>query len=249
LIEFIALTALMFGILAFSIDSMLPAMGVIAAELSPDAPNQAQFILTSFIFGMGVGTLFSGPLADAVGRKTVILGGLAIYAAASLMAWYATSIELMLIARFIQGIGGAGPRVAAMAMVRDLYSGRQMARVLSLAMAVFVFIPAVAPLMGSWITAWASWRAIFLFFIAFACIVCFWLGGRQPETLPVADRRAFKLSAIIQGTKEVLSNAQVNLTIVTLALSFAIIFLSLATSQQVFDLTFDRAESFQNGLL
>ena len=103
--EFIALIAALFATIAISIDAMLPALPQIAASLSPDAPNRAQLVVTSFVFGMGLGTLFAGPLADAFGRKSVIMFGTLLYAAASIACYFANTLDFLLIARVIQGIG------------------------------------------------------------------------------------------------------------------------------------------------
>ncbi|WP_413855420.1 MFS transporter, partial [Albidovulum sp.] len=166
--EFIVLLAMMFAMTAFSIDAMLPAMPEIAADLSPEAPNRAQLIVTSFVFGMGLGTFLTGPLSDALGRRRVIIGGATLYCLGAALAWVAPSLWLVLAARLLQGLGVAGPRVAAMALVRDLYAGRQMARIVSITMMVFVLVPAVAPLIGSFIIAGFGWRGIFPAFIVFA---------------------------------------------------------------------------------
>ena len=242
--EFVALTGMMFATVAFSIDAMLPAMTEIANELSPDAPNRAQLIITSFVLGMGIGTLFTGPLSDSFGRKTVILGGAALYILAAALAWAAPSLELVLLARVLQGLGAAGPRVAALAIVRDLYEGRRMAQVMSFAMLVFTLVPAIAPLIGAGIIWLSDWRGIFIAFILFALIVNTWLALRQPETLAPENRRPFRISSIVDGVREVISNRQVMLTIAALSLAFAVLFTTLSTTQQVFDQSFDRAASF-----
>ena len=197
--EFVALMGMLFATVAFSIDAMLPAMTEIGAELSPDAPNQAQLIITSFVLGMGVGTLFTGPLSDTFGRKSVIIGGAVVFIIGAFLSWAATSLELVLASRVLQGLGAAGPRVAALAIVRDLYSGRQMARVTSFAMLVFTLVPAVAPLIGAGIIWLTGWRGIFLAFIAFSLISTGWLGLRQPESLHPEHRRPFRMSAIWSG--------------------------------------------------
>ena len=242
--EFIALMGMTFATVAFSIDAMLPAMAEIAAELTPDAPNSAQLIITSFVLGMGIGTLFTGPLSDTFGRKPIILGGAVVYIIGAALAWAATSLELVLLARVVQGLGAAGPRIAALAIVRDLYSGRQMARVMSFVMMVFSLVPAIAPMIGAGIILLAGWRGIFLAFILFSLVSVAWLGLRQPETLALKNRRPFRLGTIAEGTREILRNRQVVLVIAVLSLTFGILFATISTTQLVFDQTFDRAASF-----
>ena len=180
LVEFSALMAMMFATIAFSIDAMLPGLPAIAAELTPDSPNNVQMIVTSFVIGMGLATFFVGPLSDALGRRVVLLTGSALYIAAAIAAWRAETLEFLLAARVVQGIGAAGPRVVAMAIVRDLYAGRQMARILSFVMMTFTIVPAVSPLIGAWIIQFAGWRAIFLAFVIFALVSGTWLALRQP---------------------------------------------------------------------
>lgn len=242
--EFVALMAMLFATVAFAIDAMLPAMPEIAAEVSPEAPNRAQLIITSFVLGMGVGTMFTGPLSDAFGRRPVILAGAALYIAGSAMAWVAQSLELLLAARVLQGLGAAGPRVVALAIIRDLYEGRTMAQLISFVMLVFTLIPAVAPAMGAGIIAVAGWRAIFLAFILFSVISVLWLVLRQRETLEVADRRPFRLAVLADGISQVCANRQVVLTMAVLSLTFGMLFTVLASTQPVFDITFGRAATF-----
>ncbi len=193
---------------------------------------------------MGIGTLFTGPLSDAFGRKPVILGGAVIYILGAFLASIAQSLELVLLARVLQGLGAAGPRVAALAIIRDLYSGREMARVMSFAMMVFTLIPAVAPLIGQGIIALTGWRGIFAAFILFSLISASWLAIRQAETLDPARRRAFRLGTIASGLREVLGIRRVVLVILVLALVFGMMFACLSAAQQVFTVTFDREHSF-----
>ncbi len=119
--EFVALIAMSFATIALAIDAMLPALPEIGKTLSPDNLNHAQLVITSFLLGLGLGTFFSGPLSDALGRRRVMLGGYAVYIIAALLASLAQSLELLLAARVLQGLGASGPRVVAMAIVRDLY--------------------------------------------------------------------------------------------------------------------------------
>src|SRR3989338_4384636 len=126
--EVIALIAALFATIAISIDAMLPAMPEIAATLSPDAPNRAQLVVTSFVFGMGLGTLIAGPLSDAFGRKIIILLGSALYVVAAIACYFAKTLDFLLIARVVQRFGAAAPRVVSTAMVRDLFSSRDLRR-------------------------------------------------------------------------------------------------------------------------
>ncbi len=242
--EFIALMAMLFASVAFSIDAMLPALPRIAAEISPDAPNRAQLIITSFVLGMGIGTLLTGPLSDAFGRKPVVLWGVALYCLGAGLALAADTIETMFAARLIQGLGAAGPRVVAMAIIRDLHAGRQMARLMSFIMLVFTIVPALAPTLGAGIIWLAGWHAVFLAFLLFAVISALWLKLRQPETLPPEKRRPLRLPPLRQGLVEILSHRVVLLTLLTQALVFGAFFATLSSTQQIFDQTFGHGDNF-----
>ncbi|MDG4648842.1 multidrug effflux MFS transporter [Roseibacterium sp. SDUM158017] len=242
--EFIALMGTIFATVAFSIDAMLPALPEIAEALTPQDVTLAQLILTSFILGMGLGTLFVGPISDALGRKTVILMGAALYLVGAGLALVAPTLELLLAARLIQGLGAAGPRVVALAMVRDLYSGRQMAQIVSYAMLIFTLFPAVAPLIGAAVIAGFGWRAIFVAFILFSIVSVGWLTLRQPETLPPEARRPLQATRILGDFREALAHRQMQFSIVAQTLIFTALFGSLSSIQQIFDITFGRSDSF-----
>lgn len=242
--EFIALTAMLFATIALSIDAMLPALPDIAAALSPTDPNRAQLVLTSFVLGMGLGTLVAGPLSDRFGRKAVILAGSALYCVAAVACWGAGSLDMLLAARLIQGIGAAGPRIVSIAIVRDLYTGREMARIMSFAMMIFTIVPAVAPLMGQAVIAVADWHAIFLVYVAFALITMLWLGLRQPETLPPQDRRPLTPRSLMAASGQVLALRPVQLSIAAQSLTLGALFATLSSMQGIFEMRFDRADSF-----
>jgi DHA1 family bicyclomycin/chloramphenicol resistance-like MFS transporter len=242
--EFIALMAMVAATVAFSIDAMLPALPEMGAALSPDNLNNAQLIITSFALGMGVGTFFTGPLSDAFGRKPVAIGGAVIYIAACFVAWKATSLEVMLAARVIQGLGAAGPRVASMALIRDLYAGPEMARILSFVMVVFALVPALAPTIGHYIVVWFDWPAIYISFIAFSVLTTGWLYLRQPETLTPEKRRPLSVSALWFAVKEMFNHRTARLSIFIQTLTYAMLFNILSSTQQIFDLTFGQGDSF-----
>lgn len=242
--EFIALIAMLFAIIAFSIDALLPALPRIGAELSPLDPNRAQLIVIAFVLGMGAATLVTGPMSDAWGRKPVILGGTLLYILGAALAWSAPTLELLLLARFVQGVGAAGPRVVGMAIVRDLYGGREMARILSFIMLVFMLVPAVAPLVGSWIIAAAGWRAMFGAFVIFAAVACLWLTLRLPESLPPAARRPMRARVLKQAVAEVLTHPVVRLSIMAQTMGYVMLFTTISLIQPVFDQVFDRGAQF-----
>lgn len=242
--EFIAMLAMLFATVAFSIDSMLPALPRIAEDITPDAPNRAQLIVTSFVLGMGIGTFFTGPISDALGRKPVVIGGAALYCLGALLAWASPNLEMILVGRIIQGLGAAGPRVVAMAIVRDLYSGREMARITSFIMVVFTLVPALAPLLGQGIIWVGGWRAVFAAFILFAMLSTGWLVLRQPETLPPEARRPVRLNALWAALKELAGLQVVRLSIAVQTLCYAMLFSLLSSIQQIFETTYGHGASF-----
>jgi len=242
--EFIALMAMLVATVAFSIDAMLPAFPDIAGDLSPDAPNRVQLIVTSFVLGMGIGTFFVGPLADSFGRKRVIHFASAVYVAGALLAWIAPTLELLLVARVIQGMGAAGPRLVTLAIVRDLYSGREMARILSFIFMIFTLVPAVAPTIGHLVIEASNWRTIFLCFVLFSVISCLWLGLRQPETLKPDQRRSLEFGAIWSATKEVFVPSATRISILVQTLYLGVLFATIQSVQPVFEISFDRGENF-----
>ncbi|KUJ81969.1 multidrug effflux MFS transporter [Ruegeria profundi] len=242
--EFIALIAMMFATIAFSIDSMLPALPEIGAQLSPDDVNRAQLILTSFVLGMGIGTFFVGPLSDAFGRKPVIFVGSALYIVSAAVAWASSSLELLLVARVAQGIGCAAPRVVSMAVIRDLYAGREMARIVSIAMMIFTLVPAVAPMLGAGMIAIAGWRGIFASFILFSVVTVLWMGLRLPESLKKEDRRPLRLSLMASAAREMFNHPTVRVSIFVQTLCLGMLFTMLTMVQPVYDVIHDSADSF-----
>ena len=204
--EFIVLVALLNAMVAMSIDTMLPAIGLIATELGARHATDQQLIITLFFAGMTIGTLVWGPLSDSTGRKPAILVSLTLYAvgaAACLVAW---NFPVLLLGRFVQGFGAAGPRIVSIAMVRDGQKGAEMARVMSFVMSVFMLVPIMAPLVGQLVLLIGSWRMIFGGFLVMAAIAAIWLARRQEETLPHEHRQQFSLASLLRAATEVVKN-------------------------------------------
>ena len=143
--EFVTLLAMMVSILALSIDAMLPALDQIGRDLAVAKSNDVQLVISAMFLGFAVGQLVAGPLSDCYGRKPVIYGGYVIFIAGCLLAMFAMSFEMLLAGRVLQGLGAAAPRIVSMALVRDCYEGRAMARIQSIVMAIFILVPAIAP--------------------------------------------------------------------------------------------------------
>lgn len=242
--ELIALLAFLFATVAFSIDAMLPALPELAAQLTPDDVNRAQLILTSFVAGMGLGTLFAGPLSDAIGRRRAMGIGFAIYLAATGAALLANSLEMILVARFVQGLGAAGPRIVGTALVRDMYQGREMARITSFVMMVFMIVPALAPSIGQLFIWAAGWHGVFVGFLIFGSVGWAWFLLRQPETLPPAARRPLRFGTLWAGVREVLSDREILLATVVLTLGFGQMFALLSSAQQLFGEAYGKGVQF-----
>ncbi|WP_420556709.1 multidrug effflux MFS transporter [Roseovarius sp.] len=242
--EFVALMAMLVATVAYSIDAMLPAMPAIGTELSPDAPNRAQLVIGSFVLGLGFGTFFVGALSDAYGRKRVITYGAGVYCAGALLALLAPTLETVLAARVLQGLGAASARVVAMAIIRDLYKGREMARLMSFIMLVFTLVPAIAPMAGAGIISLFEWRGIFISFLVFSGISVVWMATRLVEPLPLERRASFRPKKLLAAAAEVFRYPMVRLSMAVQTLCFAMLFSSVSSIQQIMDVTYDRAEEF-----
>ena len=232
--EFVPLAALLMSLVALAIDTMLPALPAIGADLGVERRNDVQFVITALFVGLGVGQLVFGPLSDRIGRRPAIHAGLALFMTGCLMSILAPTFEVMIAGRVLQGAGAAGPRVVTLALVRDQYEGRRMARLMSFVLAVFIFIPTVAPALGQAILWVASWRAIFTTFLVIAAIAFAWFALRQPETLPVARRRSLAPRAIGRGVLEVLRiRSALGFTLASGSV-FAPFIAYLSSAQQIF---------------
>ncbi len=203
--EFVALIALMISLVALSIDAMLPALPKIGQDLGVLRANDNQLVISAFLLGLAVGQLFYGPLSDSIGRKKPIFIGFGIFIVGCLLSLFAPSYPIMLAGRVLQGLGMAGPRAVSTALVRDLYEGDKMAKVMSYVMTVFILVPMIAPAYGQAIIAWAGWRAIFASFIALSLITSLWFAFRQAETLGLEKRKPFSMKRILYVSKEVIT--------------------------------------------
>jgi DHA1 family bicyclomycin/chloramphenicol resistance-like MFS transporter len=206
--ELVAMVASLSALNALAIDIMLPALPDIGADFGLTNDNDRQLVIVSYVALFGVAQLVYGPLADAYGRRSVLLGALVIFIAGSALCVVAPNFELVLAARALQGVGAAATRVIAIAVVRDLTEGRRMAQIMSMAMTVFMIIPIIAPGIGQLLLFVAPWRWIFGALLIYSFGVAAWALLRLPETLSPAHRRPFAPAAIVGGYAMVLKDRQ-----------------------------------------
>jgi len=233
-VEFVALMAMMSSLAAMSIDAMLPALSEIGLELGVQRANDNQLVISLLFLGMAVGQMFYGPLSDSIGRKPVIYIGFGLFAAGCLVSMLTTSFQVMLVGRVLQGLGIAASRIVVMALVRDQYSGRAMARVMSFVMAVFILVPVVAPAFGQAVLLVAHWRAIFGSYLMLVLVIGTWFAWRQPETLPPNRRIPFSLVRIGRAIREVVTHRTVIGYTITAGLVSGAFIGYLNSAQQVF---------------
>lgn len=203
--EFIAIVAGLMALNALAIDILLPAFPNISAAYAIDG-NEVQYLLLSYILGFGGAQLFFGPISDRFGRRKPLFFGLAVYIACAAAGAIAPNFEMVLIFRFIQGLGAAATRVVALAVVRDTHSGRTMASTMSLVMMVFMVVPIIAPFVGQGIIMVGPWQNIFWFMAVLAVVLTVWMAIRLPETLDPANRRSLALGPVFKGFQLVVSN-------------------------------------------
>tara|TARA_B100000809_G_scaffold249300_1_gene280412 strand:+ start:12724 stop:13518 length:795 start_codon:yes stop_codon:yes gene_type:complete len=232
--EFIALMALLMANVAMSIDSILPGLSSIGKSIGNPGSTDLQLLIIMIFFGLGIGQLIFGTLSDSIGRKLTVYWGFLVFIISSFLCLQSESLELMLVGRVFQGIGLAAARTISVSIIRDLYVGDYMARIMSFVTVIFILVPMLAPIIGQQILFYFNWQAIFYFQIVFAAIVWLWFYIRQEETLPKSKRIKRSASLFIDGTQEFFKHKNsVIYTVVTgIVTGCFIVFLS--ASKQIF---------------
>jgi len=240
--EFVILISGIMMIVAFAIDSMLPALPAIGQSLGVPDTAQRPLVIAAFLAGFAVGQLFAGTLSDRYGRRVLMLGSLFGFAVVSLIAALAPSFDSLLLTRAAQGVFAAGARVVVTSTVRDRFEGRDMAQVLSLASMIFMAAPILAPAMGQSVLLFGSWRWIFAVLGLIGISMWAWVALRLPETLAPANRRAIEVKTIMAAARIVLSDRlSVGYCIANAMLSCAL-YGFLMSVQQIFETTFGRPD-------
>ena len=232
------------AVTALAIDASLPAFPEIRATFGlADDATSVTGIITFFFIGSSLGLLPAGILADRFGRRPVMWGGLALYIVGAVLSILAPSLWVMFIARFVWGLGSAGPRVAAMAMVRDAYDGEQMAKQMSLIMAVFILVPAFAPSLAAAVLLVGPWQAIFWICAAVAVAV----GASVtmlPETLALGSRRALNGRDVGSGLRAIVATPGTLGYLLALTALFGVFLSYLASSEIILDQVFGLEQWF-----
>jgi MFS transporter, DHA1 family, multidrug resistance protein len=206
--EFVVAIASIMALNPLAMDMMLPALPNIASAFHITIANRPQAILSTFLIGFGVGQFIMGPLSDRFGRRAVLIDGMALYCIGSVVAIMASSFETLLLARVLQGVGTSATRVIATSIVRDCYSGRRMASVMSLAMMVFIAVPVIAPSLGQAVMLLTQWRGIFVMLMLYGVLALIWSALRMPETLPVSERKSLAIRDVLGAFRQTVTNRQ-----------------------------------------
>ncbi|MCP4431355.1 MAG: multidrug effflux MFS transporter [Gammaproteobacteria bacterium] len=223
---------------------MLPALPEIASDLNFGDPNDSHFIISMLFFGMALGQIFFGPLSDTIGRKPAIIGGIVIFALGSLMSYYSFSMWEMMLGRFLQGLGAAGPRIVSVALVRDCFKGREMARVMSFVMTIFILVPVFAPALGQLIINISHWRSIFAMFLVLSFIILCWFGIRQSETLALNKRIHFSFRQLARDSRYIVLIPVTSGYTLTMGLLFGGFLGYLSSAQQIFQYQYQLGQLF-----
>lgn len=232
------------SIVALSIDAILPALKAIGITIGTTQSTDNQLLITMIFLGLGFGQLIFGPLSDSVGRKPIIYIGFLLFVLASFLCVAATSIEMMVVGRILQGIGLSAPRTISIAMVRDNFSGDYMAKIMSFIVAIFILVPVVAPALGKLILDAFGWRSIFIGQLIFGAIIMIWLWKRQPETLHPENKIKISKSLFINGLKEFLKfKSSIAFTLISgfITGSFMVY---ISASQEIFQNQYNMVEEF-----
>ena len=243
-VEFIVMAAALIAVNAFAIDVMLPGLQQIGASLGETDENRRQLVIPAYMIGFGVLQLLFGPLADRFGRRKPLLFGLAIYCIAAASCFLVNDFNSLVFLRFVQGAGAAASAVIAVALVRDVFVGDQMAKTLSLVFMVLMLSPILAPGLGQMLLTLMDWRGLFFFMAAVGIAVSIWVYARLPETLDPANRRPFTLGSVVEGFGIVFSNRISLAYISATALLFGALMGFLNSAQQIYVSIYDTGVMF-----
>lgn len=242
--EFVAMTACLMALNALAIDIMLPAMSEIGQALGVVHANDAQLIVVIYMLGFGTSQLVWGPVTDRFGRKNVLTIVLIGYMIASVGCTLSQDFSGLLIWRFLLGVAAGGTRVIAVSVVRDLYVGRSMARIMSLVMTVFMVVPILAPGIGQVILTFLPWQGIFGVLAVGGGLMLVWTFTRMPETRPPEKCTPFNPKAVASAYMTVFKTRVAFGYMLASGVIFGALFAYISASEQIFNDVFKRPDLF-----
>lgn len=242
--EFVILMAFLMSVVALAIDAILPALDIIGNAMGTSKVEDNRLLIIMIFVGLGVGPLIFGPISDSKGRKPVVYAGFALFLLASLVCIFAQSIEMMLVGRVLQGIGLSAPRTIAIAIIRDMYSGDYMARIMSFVTVVFLLVPIVAPVLGKILIDHFNWQVIFYVQMGFSVVISIWFWRRQPETLTAENKIPFTKSLVKDGFLELIKHPTTIGYTIIIGFVTGSFLVYLSSAQQIFQLQYGLADAF-----
>ncbi len=243
-LEFVAMMASLMSVVALAIDALLPALDIIGISIATTSATDNQLLITMIFLGLGFGPLLFGPISDSLGRKPMVFVGFGVFFIASIICVFSESLEMMIFGRILQGIGLSAPRTISIAIIRDIYSGDRMAKIMSFVVVVFLLVPIIAPALGKYVLDHFSWQAIFYTQIGFSAIIAFWFWKRQPETLMEENRIKFTKNLFVDGFKELIKYPTTMGYTVISGFVTGSFMVYLSSSQQVFQDQYFMKEEF-----
>jgi MFS transporter, DHA1 family, multidrug resistance protein len=242
--EFMAQVTVFMALIAIAIDLVLPAFPEVRRAFSmPSDSTHVTWVITVFFLGIAVGPWLFGPASDRFGRRPMLFASLGLYILGGLLSALASSWPLLIAARFVWGIGAAGPRTLTNAMVRDRFEGDVMARLMSFIMAVFLIVPIIAPAIGAGLIEIFPWRSVFVAPVVIAILMAVW-ALRLPETLPVERRRPFTWRAVGEASREVFRNRTTLSFMFANMFTYAILTAYLGASEVIMEDVYERGDLF-----
>ena len=243
-IEFTVLMAMLMSIAGLAIDMLLPALSQIANDLNIVDGNERQLIITVFMFATYFCGIVFGTLSDSVGRKPITIYGVLIFSIGSIISAITTNFEIMLLGRFLQGVGCSSINVIVMTIIRDKYSGSKMARVQSFILGFTILVPCIAPLLGQGVLFIAPWRAIFYILFTLALLTMIWFYVRQPETLDTKNVRPFNAKSFKDASVEIIHTRIAVCFTFCRSLTYGILIAYFMTAQQIYQDVYNSGDMF-----